>query len=300
MKKLLFLSAVVVVLLFGLMQVYVQAQESAGNEPTTYMMIFQVVDYDSKLGDAVDYFFNEILKPQDSLTLFSPIRPYNFSQKTRESQPLKTLIARTHDVLKKDISLDAINFRSIEDAMAQNVELVSAAMGTSNTGSRTGSGGTTDPKELLMQYSQIVKNYRNQRKLGGDLFMQLAGMLKPQAGKKYICLVYQKNYRVIPDKDTMNALRGNSQYAFLAAEAFTNENTTDFMDVEKVATALKDAGVVLHLVYVDKTPRRRQGMETNELSGDIYNVFSKLSDKTGGKRVTTAKPEAALKELFGK
>ncbi len=100
----------------------------------------------------------------------------------------------------------------------------------------------------------------------------------------------------VPDKNTMNSLRASADLSFLANEAFVEENTTPIMDTDQTALALKDASVILNFVYINKSKRRQTGMAYSELSGDIYNAFSKVAKDTGGMIFSTTKPAAALKK----
>ena len=59
--------------------------------PRIFYLAFNMTDYDSKIGDATDYFFKEVLQPQDSLTVITPEKPYVLSSKALESRPLEEL-----------------------------------------------------------------------------------------------------------------------------------------------------------------------------------------------------------------
>lgn len=267
-------------------------------EAETYFLMYQGNDYDSKIGDSIDYFFQKVIKGQDNLILFTPVRSYNFSQKTRQSNPLKMLIDRTKKVVKKDIAISSSGFRSIEDSMIQVVKGLSEFLGTNRgSGMTAQSGSGNEIKSLLTQYKQVIESYRSQRKIKEEMFLAIAAKLKPIPGRKFFYIVYEKTFRIIPDRDTMDVLRANSNYAFLASEAFVEENTTELINTAKVTAALKDAGVTVQFIYLKKNPRRRQGMEYLELSGDMYNVLSKIAEGTGGLVLTTTKPAAAMKKV---
>jgi hypothetical protein len=269
------------------------------DEPASYILMFQAQEYDAKIKDAVSYFFTKVLKPQDSVLLFSPMRPYNFSKETREKVPLNKLVARTQNVLKKDIAMNAGNFRSVENGMEQVVRQLAEFMGTRpgrNDEMTASSGSGTEIKNLLTQYHQLLESYRGQRKINDGLFVKLSQMYKNVKSKKHMVVFYDKTFRIVPDKDTMDALRANQEFSFMASEAFVTENTSKIMDTDKVIMDLKDAGVNFSLIYVTKQKRRRPGYEFSELSGDVYNALSKVANETGGIVMATNKPEAALKK----
>lgn len=281
---------------------FVVAQEPQATM-TNYMVFFQLTEYNSKVADSVDYLFEKVVKAGDGLTVFSPQRPYSFSPQTFKSQPLKELVKRTKDVLKRDISVTAGDYREIEDTMTQIVLDIAEATGTSSEGSSgfaSGGGNATQSlKSLIVQYRQLLENLRGLRKLNEDLFMKMATMFKGK-GKTNVYIIYESIFRVIPDRDTMDALRRNQDVAFDATEVFTKVEDKEFMDTAKVISALKDAGITVHFIYMKREMRKRPGTEINEFSSDVYNVLSKVAKGTGGVIETTSKPSSVMKKIAGK
>ena len=298
MRKL-FFYLIVVVILVMMLQANLSAFPANGKNANHYILMYQTNSYDSKIGDSVNYFFQKILRSQDSILLFTPMRPINYSPKSRQSQPLKVLVSRTIDILKKDTSVNAATYRNIQDSMLNIVNEISSSLGTSKTsGLGGGSNASIDIKNLLTQYLQLLNNYRQQRKTNDTLFLKLSEMIKKLEGEKHITIVYQQDMRIIPDKDTMGVLRENSRWAFQASECFYDENTKSVLDVEKVSNALKETGITLNLIYIKANTSRRIGYEYRELSGDMYESLSNVAKATGGEVITTSKPEEAFKNIF--
>lgn len=284
MKKILLFS----VLLSVFLPVFAMGGNGPAGEDTAtrcnYILIFQATDYNSKMGDAIDFFFKKILKPEDHLSVITPVNPYNFPPQTRQAYPIEKLISRTQEVLKRDITVGVANYQQILDGMMTMVREISEP-----------SSGS-DVKSCMVQYRQLLGNMRSLRKLNENLFMQLAGIFKKDTGKNYLYIFYEKELRVIPNRNTIQRLKQSSEYLADAVELFEEENTEEFLNIETVSMALKDAAVTLNFIYLNKEDKRREGMETKEFSGDVYNVLSKLAAATGGLVETTSKPEAALKK----
>ncbi|MDQ1350451.1 MAG: hypothetical protein QG657_753 [Acidobacteriota bacterium] len=262
-------------------------------ERCNYILIFQATEYNSKMGDAIDFFFNKILKPEDHLSVITPANPYNFPPQTRQAYPIEKLIERTNEVLKRDISVGVANYQQILDGMAQVVREMSGGVDLSG-----GADNTTpsDIKSNLIQYRQLKENLRSLRKLNENLFMQLAGLFKKETGKNYLYIFYQKELRIIPNRNALQRLKENMQFKADAVELFEEESDEKFMDVDAVSLALKDASVTLNFIYLNKDDTRKGTMETKEFSGDVYNVLSQLATATGGLIEATSKPEAVLKK----
>ncbi len=292
MKKVCILSALI---LWTLVPLGIAGYASpAANPGCNYILIFQITEYDSKLGDAVDYFFKKMLRPEDQLSILTPARPYNFTSKTRENYTVDQLIAQTKKVLKRDTTVGAANYEQILQAMEAVVREISSGMDSSY--SMSGGSGGTDMKAHMIQYRQLLENMRTVRKLNEDLFLKLAQSFKTLPGKNCLFIFYQEELRVIPSRQAMDNLRDNINYKADATELFEEESNEEFMDVEKVGQALKDASVTLNFLYINKQAKRKQGMQFKEFSGDVYNVLSKLAKATGGYLEATSKAAAALKK----
>ena len=251
-----------------------------------YILIFQVLEYDKRIGDATDYFLKEVLKPQDNLLLLTPQRPYNFSQKTRETTPQEKLLQATKDVLKRDISLEGSTYK---DIIRQMEVVVRTFMDPD----------TAQPKNLLTQYRQLKESLFTIRKLNEKLLVDLASMIKQTKGENHFIIFYEKRIRVIPNRRTMENLRGNPEVRFDVNEVLESESAKEVMNVETVIQALKDAAVTLDFVYLNTKMRQSRDMEVKEFSGDIYNVFSKIAKETGGTVRIASRVDAALKEIIG-
>ena len=250
-----------------------------------YILIFQNLEYDKRIGDATDYFLKEVLKPQDNLLLLTPQRPYNFSQKTRETTPQEKLLQATKDVLKRDISLEGSTYK---DIIRQMEVVVRTFMDPD----------TAQPKNLLTQYRQLKESLFTIRKLNEKLLVDLASMIKQTKGENHFIIFYEKRIRVIPNRRTMENLRGNPEVRFDVNEVLESESAKEVMNVETVIQALKDAAVTLDFVYLNTKMRQSRDMEVKEFSGDIYNVFSKIAKETGGTVRIASRTDAALKEIL--
>jgi len=259
------------------------AQETAVKN---YVLMFQALEYDKRIGDAADYFLKEVIKPQDNLLLFTPQKPYSFSQKTRETTPQEKLLQITKDVLKRDISMEASTYKDI----IQQMEVVVRTFTDPDT---------AQPKNLLTQYRQLKENLFNIRRLNEKLFLDLAAMFKQAKGENHIIIFYEKRNRVVPTRQTMERLRANPEVRFEVNEVLESESAKEVMNVETVIQALKDAAVTVDFIYLNPKMRQSRDMEVKEFSGDIYNVFSKITKETGGTIRIASRADAALKELVG-
>jgi DNA-dependent RNA polymerase auxiliary subunit epsilon len=192
------------------------------------------------------------------------------------------------------------NYNHILQNMTQMVLDISENWSpVSSGGSMGGSANVNNLKQQLVAYRQMLTDLRSMRKINEKLFMELAKLFKTLKGKNYLNIFYQKEYRLTPDRETMESLRANRNIRFDVIEVFDEEHSDEFMDVEKVSQALKASSVTVNFFYVQKQAIRRTGLQSKEFSGDVYNVLSKIARATGGVVIATSKPVAALKKTFG-
>jgi len=73
--------------------------ETPPSTSRNFVLIFQALEYNSRIADAIEIFFNQILLPGDQFILVTPEKPYSFSQKTLEKYTKEQLT----DAVKKSI-----------------------------------------------------------------------------------------------------------------------------------------------------------------------------------------------------
>lgn len=274
------------------------APPAASAKGNNYIFIFQVTRYDMNIADAVDFIFNNIIKPEDSLTIFTPVKSYSFSKNTRQAQPKKKLVEVTKKVLKRDISIGTADYNRMLGNMAQLIREISDPGGTDPSKSIVGSTGLqgTTIKNILVNYRQLLDNIRSIRKLDEPFFLGLARAFKNVKGKNYLYILYQKELRPIPRNSQISDLKEIREIRFDVMSLFETEIDKDIMDVEKVGQAMKDGSVTVNFIYINLDIGKGMSTELKEFSTDIYNAFSKLAEATGGIVETTSKPVKVLKE----
>ncbi|MGD2091339.1 MAG: hypothetical protein PVH61_34500 [Candidatus Aminicenantes bacterium] len=275
------------------------AESAKGNN---HIFIFQVTRYDLNIDGAVDFIFNNIIKPEDSLTIFTPVKSYSFSQNTRKTQPQKKLIEVTKKVLKRDITIGTADYHRMLENMAQLIREISDPSGTDPSKIITGSTGLQGAtiKNVLVNYRQLLDNIKGMRKLDEPFFLGLAQTCQNLKGKNYLYILYQKELRPIPRNSLISDLKEIQEIRFDVMSLFETGIDKELMDVEKVGQAMKDGSVTVNFIYINLDIGKGMSTELKEFSTDIYNAFSKLAKATGGIVETTSKPVKVLKEAVKK
>lgn len=247
-----------------------------------FILIFQATEYASRIGDAIEYFFNHVLLPEDRLVIATPEKPYRFSQKTFQTYSRNKIANRAKGVLKRDISILGASYKAILNEMKEVVRRLSFE-------------DEDKLKTTLAQYRQLLSNLNMIRVVNEPLLMEFAQILKEMTGRNRIFLFYQQEFRAIPDRKTLDEFRMSKELMFDSTELFESEKRIESINVQRVLQAFFDAAINFHFIYIRKSEARSPQIVFKEHSVDIFNVFSKLSKEIGGLVETTSRPDVALR-----
>jgi len=240
------------------------------------------------MGDAVTYFFNQVLAPDDQLIIYTPARAYGFSKNTL-NKPRGELIATMKEKLRGDSAACSSNYTIILNemkALARGIE----------GGQTTGADAQAGLKNSLTLYRQEMENLRTLRQVNEPLLMKIVDMFKTQQGQNHLVMLYEAEFRPIPNRETLSRLRAMPEIAFIVAELFASDDQKTPLDAQKFIDIFGEGKVTLHFLYIK--PRDKSTVQDfKEHSADMYDVFTKIAKATGGIVETTASPEAALKSL---
>lgn len=103
----------------------------------TFYFLFQLTDWDPNLGDAVEYFFNDVFLPGDSLVIMTPERTFRLSPQAFAARPKEATSKELIKILRKDIQLGNSRYKSTMRNLRRLVGEIKSASGVS-TGERLG------------------------------------------------------------------------------------------------------------------------------------------------------------------
>lgn len=286
MKRILWLAGLMT---FSLVMMANGSGPKEADVPKNYVLFFEVLNYTRELGDAVTFFFDQVLAPDDQLIIYTPARVYGFSKNTL-AKPKRELSEAMKEKLRGDTAACSSNYKTIINEMKNHASEIEG-------GQTTSADGLIGIKNSLNMYRQDMENLRTLRKVNEPLLMKIVDMFKNQPGKNHMVMIYEAEFRPIPDKDTLSRLRGIPEIAFIVAELFASDDQKSPLDAPKFIDLLREAKISLHFLYI-KPKDKTSVQDFKEHSADMYDVFSQIAKATGGIVETTASPQAALKSLI--
>jgi hypothetical protein len=275
-------------LTFSLVMIPNGSNPKEAGEPKNYVLFFEVLNYTRELGDAVTFFFDHVLAPDDQLIIYTPARVYGFSKDTL-AKSKRELSESMKEKLRGDTAACSSDYKTILHEMKNQADAIEG-------GQTASADGRMGIKSSLTMYRQDMENLLALRRVNEPLLLKIVEMFKNQPGENHMVMIYEAEFRPIPNKETLSRLRAIPDLAFIVAELFASDDQKSPLDAPKFIDLLTEANISLHFLYI-KPKDRSSVQDFKEHSGDMYDVFSQIAKATGGIVETTANPHAALKLL---
>jgi VWFA-related protein len=240
-----------------------------------YVLYLDMKEYLPKVGDALDYFFSDVLGPEDTLFVVTPVKTYRFKSEALALVPRRQIADKLKDKLKTDILAGSSAYRTLmRDFYRLEEEEYPAEL--------------AEVKENRL--FDLAKQMRDLTEVTEGGVIRFADTLKSLDGEKHVFLIFQKD--VLPE----HAFTDDKQAELIKPVAF---------NVDKLKRYFSDASITVHCLYITKTPgfasnpmnqtRTVLGSRLQDLSADIYASFKEMAVATGGLAESTTNPNFALR-----
>jgi VWFA-related protein len=257
-------------------------EKTGGAAPPTlrnvrhYILSLDLKEYLPKIGDALDFFFTEVLGPEDTLAVITPAKTYRFKPEALSRLPRPQIAAQLKSKLKTDIQLGNSQYRNLmRDFYHLEEEDYPPDL--------------AEVKENML--FEMAKQMRDLTEVTEKQLTVFADSLRSQEGDKHVFLIFQRD--VLPE------------HAFAEDRQMELFKPVDF-DVEKIKWYFADASITIHCLYITKIPgfaqnpsfriRSNPAARPQDLSSDIYASFKEMAAATGGLSESTTNPNFALRQ----
>jgi VWFA-related protein len=241
-----------------------------------YVLYLDLKENIPKVGDALDYFFDDVLAPEDSLFVVTPVKTYRLRSGYLSHLPRHQVSDRLKAILKTDIQLGNSQYRNMmRDFYKLEEEDYPADV--------------AEVKENLL--FDLAKQMRDLTEITEARVMGFADILKSLEGEKHVFLIFQRD--VLPAHE----FSADYQAELIKPVSF---------DVEKIKRYFSDAAITIHCLYITKTPAfavkpmDQSGSivasRLQDLSSDIYASFREMAAATGGLSESTTNLNFALRQ----
>lgn len=240
-----------------------------------FVLLFEITEFLPKIEKSIDYFFNYVIQPGDSLMVITPIKTYNFMSEAIKKLPKDIIIDQLKGKLRKDTKLGNSEYWGL-------INDLKAIMSDSDL----------DLEVRLQNYESILYRLDGMRSINGKKLLDFAGYLKSLEGQKHVFLFYQKelipkiDYRTIMQLESLN--QNHPGLIMKLYELFDFYKRDIAFDVDKVKQAFSDSLISIHFLLITAQRPQMQSLEYSntirmeEQTEDIFSAFSEMAKATGG------------------
>ena len=242
-----------------------------------FILLFEITDYLPKIDEALDYFFENVISPDDTVIVATPIKTYKFNKRALAVAPRQVIADRLKEIIRRDVLLGSSKYKNL----------------IRDYKSIYRSEFPLDQKLLLLM--DKIRELKNLRYLPEKKVKDFADSLKTMEGQKFALFFYQKELLPFPklEFEYLNYLELQSELTSFIS-----------FDTEKIKQAFSDSSISLHFLYVTKTQQmshleiddlRPTGMRMQDMSMDIFKIFKDIAEATGGLSDSSANVASLLK-----
>ena len=239
-----------------------------------FLLMFEMSEYLPRLDEALEYFFDQVLLPEDSLVVVSPTQTYNFKKEALIRLSKEKIFQQLKEKLRHDIVTGNIQYNS---AMKGIEHLFTLEV----------------PHDLKQSMYMHQVRLLQQLKVFDEKRMEsLAEFLKGTPGQKHVFMFYQKEVvPVLPGLEDSYRLDLNKDIYF---------------DENKIRSLFADSSISVHFLFVSNkgmfgeisTMETMQPLRVEffDLSNQIYGAFREVAEATGGISDSSANPAFLFKK----
>jgi len=271
-----------------------------------FFLFFEISEYTPKIGDAIDYFHENVLVPNDNLVIVTPMNTYKLRKRVLEFQTKKELSQQLKDLLRKEALIGNAEYRGAVQDLVGLAKSLSANSpgGPGNDAAQLdeytlpGYGRMPFEKQL-MKYLNTLERIRKLRRVDQQKLLDFARVLKNETGQKYVFMIYQREYIPQIEPSILNkylAFYQDKPHVLRGLYDMTETSRRDIsFDVERVKQVYADSSISIHFLFLTPAIEHVQGVYFQERSEDIYGAFREMADATGGFVDSSANPASSFK-----
>ncbi len=273
-----------------------------------FYFLFQLTEYDARITDAIDFFFRDIFREGDRLTLMTPAKEYNLSHSALDQKPPDRIANEMQNLIRNDTSRGASGYRSMVQDLQRIVRAIYIAGSFgARTGDTSGNTSATDAQgyqlpTLLSNYRQTLEKLDQLRFVDERKFLQFALRLKKQAGQQQVFFFYEREYRPeLSDSvvsQMMTTYQDQPNILGDIQDLFQFYQRQPRFNPDRMNMAFSDSSCLFHFIFMDRQVQPVTGVSMREQSEDVFSTFVEVAQATGGQVNSTQNPGFALQSAL--
>lgn len=253
----------------------------------SYFLLFQAVDWDNRLAESIDYLFSSVLRPGDSMTLVTPMKPYNLQKDALAMKSKEALSKGMKDLVRKDIQRGGGEYRDVLRTLRRVTNAIDSTQKAVEDDLESDSSlYDFGLEQQLDQYRNAIKRLESIRLVDENKLLAFADSIKARPGQKIVYFFYEREFRPEISPLTMQLLlslyQDNPTIQGNVMDLFQFYKREATFNADRVKKAFADADISFHFIFMDKKSQRVFGGSMHEQSEDIFPGFREIARATGG------------------
>ena len=253
-----------------------------------FALFFEMSDYLPEIDKTLDYLFDKVVLPGDSLIVLTPLKNYHLRSEALAQMPKEKVKEQLRGILRQDILMGGSEYRNTLQEMRR-------VLATPAAGARD-----LPMDQKLFDYALYLSKLESLRHVNEKGLLDFAAYLKNLPGQKYVYMFYQKE--MIPQYSPLALMnyeleyQGDPTVTMKFLEMFDLFNRNVGINVDAVNKAYADSSISIHFLFLTKTPAVRNPVENAVVGGlhtvaeisqvehseDLYGAFGDVARATGG------------------
>jgi VWFA-related protein len=265
----------------------------------SYYFLFQITEFNPRIGDALEYFFTKVFHPDDSVLVMTPYKNYTLSKEFVEENTTDALVRDMTAIIRRDAKASSREYSSLITNLKRTASAISGGISFNTANSIDLVGVPIETR--LSTYRETLQKLEELRFVDEKKFLLLAGQLKRLDGQKNVFFFYEREYRPELQPMVLRTLQSNynDNPTILGQinDLFLFYRRDQNLNTQRLQEAFADSSILFNLIYLDKSPVRvPSAIIMRELSGDVFTVFSELASSTGGVVETSHNPTVGFEK----
>lgn len=280
--------------------------------PRTFVLIFNVTDYNYSFKGAIEYLFENVLRDRDNVLIFANDKEFNFSP-VKDKKKVRATLEEALKIESQKSRLRLTRYiNQMETYLKTNDFRMSASIDPVNRKSR--SQKLLDYlKKVSLAWNDYKKKYLTPKV---DRFYYFARYLQKVKTEKWVLNFYQ--FELFPKirvgSDAMHKMRDLAQSLISSGEGgqvahgrlintILNELVVDFninknFPNEEITKLFYKVDATFYSFFIKSTSKSLSGdFDYREVSSDLEMLLKQITDTTGGRNFTTNDVKSALETV---
>ncbi|HYA49347.1 MAG TPA: hypothetical protein VEG35_06575, partial [Burkholderiales bacterium] len=265
------------------------AAQPAPKTARTIVLEFEVMDPSPKIDEAVDYFFNEVLQPDDSLTVVTPRTTYRFKPEALTRLPRPVIAGQLKGKLRSDILAGATDYKRL----LGNIRDVNSM--------------PLEPDQKLEMLGGFLRQLRDRLGINPAALRRMAQALKAREGQKYVFLFYQRELINSASLGQFGDESLDGSESSLSDASAADTQRTSEVTPKMIERIFSDASITAHLIFLTQSRMTAAGLDgefqrggggglqTKDLSASIFGSLREVARATGGVVLSSGNPSSAFR-----